>query len=43
MIVALSAPEAEVPTILGAKGGNVALGNLLVALEENGLVVDETT
>jgi len=31
------------PTITGAKGGNVALGNLLTALATLGLLVDSTT
>jgi hypothetical protein len=31
------------PTITGAKGGNVALGNLLTALATLGLLVDNTT
>ena len=31
------------PTIIGAKGGNVALTNLLTALANMGLVVDNTT
>lgn len=31
------------PSIVGAKGGNVALANLLTALDSMGLIVDDTT
>lgn len=37
-----TAPIAK-PTITGSKGGNAALGNLLTALQNYGLIVDSTT
>lgn len=37
-----TAPQAK-PTVLGARGGNVALGNLLAALAAYGLIIDGTT
>lgn len=37
------AATASVPTITGAKGGNVALANLLTGLAQAGIVVDATT
>lgn len=37
-----TAPQAK-PTIVGARGGNVALANLLTALANYGLIVDGTT
>jgi hypothetical protein len=43
VLVALQQQEAEAPEVTGAKGGNAALANLLVALEDAGLVVDNTT
>lgn len=36
------APSAQI-TVAGAKGGNVALGNLMTALANYGLVIDTTT
>jgi hypothetical protein len=42
VLVALQSEE-EVPSVTGAKAGNVALTNLLQALEDAGLIVDNTT
>jgi hypothetical protein len=35
--------QTAVPTVKGAKGGNVALTNLLQALAQSGVVDDQTT
>lgn len=41
LLVALA--QTSPPAVTGAKGGNVALTNLLKALTESGLVDDQTT
>jgi hypothetical protein len=39
----MNAPQIEQPTITGSRGGNAALENLLIALQNYGLIVDSTT